>query len=126
QRLADVRQDRGAGTSTGIGLRGTKPDRGAEFDRAPDIRARFLADEVGKATRHFPFVGPRERAEQHVGDHEAEYVIAEKFQPLIGTGTVAGAGQRRNMGERLLEQSRILEAISDSLFEFGGAAAPPL
>ena len=68
-----------------------------------DIRARFLADEVGEATRHFSFVGLRERAKQHVGDHEAEHVIAEKFQPLIGAGTIAGAGQRGNVGERLLE-----------------------
>jgi hypothetical protein len=78
QRLADVRQDGGAGTPTGIGLRGPKSDRGPEFDRAPDIRARFLADEVGKADATFPFIGPRERAKQHVGDHEAEHVIAEK------------------------------------------------
>ena len=103
QRLADVRQDGGAATSAGIGLRGAKPDRRAEFDRPPYVRARFLAHEVGKTTRHFSFVSLCERAKQHVGDHEAEHVIAEKFKPLIGAGTVAGAGQRRNVGERLLE-----------------------
>ena len=95
-----------------------------------DVRARFLAHEIGQAARHFPFVGLGESAEQHVGDHEAEHVIAEKFEPLIGAGAVAGAGQRRNVGERLLEQSRILETIADARLRIrpccGGGAWSPL
>ena len=53
-------------------------------------------------------------------------MIAEKFKPLIGTGTVASTAQRRNVSERLFEQGGILETIPDPLFEFGRAAAPTL
>ena len=57
---------------------------------------------------------------------EAEHVIAEKFKPLIGAGTVARTAQRRNVSERLFEQGGILETIADPLFEVGRAAAPAL
>ena len=53
-------------------------------------------------------------------------MVAEKFQPLIGTGAVARAGQRRDVGQRLLEQRGVLEAIADALLERGGAAAAAL
>ena len=53
-------------------------------------------------------------------------MIAEKFKPLIGAGTVASTAQRRNVSERLFEQGGILETIPDPLFEFGRAAAPAL
>ena len=93
QRLADIGEDGGAAAPAGIGLRSAKPDRRAELDRPRHVRARFLAHEVGKTARHFSFISLWERAKQHVGDHEAEHVIAEKLKPLIGAGAVA---QRRS------------------------------
>ncbi len=54
-------------------------------------------------------------------------MIAEKLQPLIGAGTVARAGQRGDVGQRLLEQRCILEAVADAILERGecrGAGAP--
>jgi hypothetical protein len=49
-------------------------------------------------------------------------VIAEKFQALIRTGTVARTLERRDMGERAGEQNVIAEAIADAIFQDGSAA----
>src|SRR5262249_24299824 len=65
-------------------------------------------------------------AKLHVGHREAEHVVTEKFQPLVGAGTVARAGQGGNMRERLLEQRRILEMVPDALFEGVGGRASAL
>ena len=97
-----------------------------EVDGSADVGASLLAHEVGEATRHFPFIGLGEGAKQHVGDDEAEHVIAKEFEPLVGAGAVARAGQRGNVRERLLEQRRILETIADAVFEGGGAATAAL
>ena len=53
-------------------------------------------------------------------------MVAEEFQPLIAAGAVARAGQRGDVGQRLLEQRRILEAVADAIFEGAGAATAPL
>ena len=53
-------------------------------------------------------------------------MIAEKFQSLVGARPVTSAGQRGNVRQRLIEQHRILEAITDPLFEADGAATPAL
>ena len=54
---------------------------------------------------------------------QAEHVVAEEFEPLIAAGAIARPGQRRNVGQRLLEQCRILEAIADALLELAVAPA---
>jgi len=59
------------------------------------------------AAATIPLVGARKGAKQHVGDYEAEHVVAEKFEPLIAAGAIAHTGQGGNMGERLIEQRRI-------------------
>ena len=106
---------------------GAEPDRRAEIDRARHFGACLLAHQIGEPARQFAFVGLGEGAKQHVGDDEAEHMVAEKLQPLIAAGAVARAGQRGNMGERLVEQRGILEAIADAFLEGpaarGGAAS---
>src|SRR5262249_16477305 len=109
-----------------VRLRCPEPDRRAEVDRPPYVRASLLAHEIGEPTRHFAFIGSCEGAKQHVGDDEAEHVIAEKFEPLVGGGAVARPAQRRNVGERLFEQRAILETVPDALPEGGRIAATAL
>src|SRR5262245_14359973 len=53
-------------------------------------------------------------------------MIAEKFQPLVGGGAVARPAQRRDVGERLVEQRGILETVADALLEGGRIAATAL
>src|SRR5262245_23751784 len=122
-RLADVGQDRDAAAAAGISLRRAEPDRRAEVDRPPHIGAGLLAYQVGKTPRHLAFIRLGEGAKQHVGHHEPEHVIAEKLEPLVGAGAVARTGQRGNVGERLLEQGRVVETVADAPFEIGGGAA---
>src|SRR4051794_6708427 len=126
QCLADIGQDRGAAATTGIALRSSKPDRAAEINRARHIRARFLAHEVSEAPRHLALVSLRKRAKQHVGYDEPEHMVSKELQALIAAGTIARAGQRGDVGQRLLEQRRILEAVADAIFEGAGAATAPL
>ena len=90
------------------------------------VRAGLLAHEIGEPARHFAFVGLRKGAKQHVGHDQAEHMVAEKFEPLIAAGAVARSGERGNVGERLLEQRGVLEAVADALLEARRAAAPTL
>ena len=126
QRLADVGEDGGAAAAAGVRLRSTEPDCRAEADRPADIGAGLFAHEIGETTRHFAFIGPCEGAKQHVGNDEAEHVVAEKFEPLVGGGAIARPAQRGNVGERLFEQRGILESVTDALFEGGRIAATAL
>src|SRR5580704_10674683 len=123
QRFAHVGQDRRPLTAAGIGLRRAEPNGGAEIDRARHVGARFLAYQIGQPARQFTLVGFREGAKQHVGNYQAEHVVAEEFQPLVAAGAVATALERRNMRERAVEQSCILEAIADALLKRAVATA---
>src|SRR5262249_28490605 len=126
QRLADVGKDGGAAAPAGVRLRSTEPDCRAEVDRPAHIGTGLFAHEIGEPTRHFAFIGPCEGAKQHVRDDEAEHMVAEKFEPLVGGGAVARPAQRGNVRERLFEQRGILESVADALFEAGGMAAAAL
>ena len=64
-----------------------EPDRGAEIDAARHLGTGFLAHEIGESARQLALVGLGEGAEQHVGDDEAEHVIAEEFEALIAVPT---------------------------------------
>ena len=66
----------------------------------------------------------RKGAEQHVGDDEAEHMVAEEFEPLIAAGAIARPGQRGDMRQRLLEQRGILEVVADALLEARRRLAP--
>ena len=59
-----------------------------------------------------PSFALRKSAVQHVGDDEAEHVIAEKFQPLIA-GRAIAARQRGNVRERAFEQVLVGKFIAD-------------
>ena len=121
QRLADVGQDGGAVAAAGIVLRSAEPDRGAEIDRARHVRAGLLAHEIGEPARHFAFVGLREGANSMSDTTRPEHMVAEEFEPLIAAGAVARTGERGDVGERLFEQRRVLEAVADALLEARGA-----
>ena len=122
QRLADVGEDRGAQPAAGVGLRGAEPQRRAKIDRARHVGAGLAAHQIGEPPRQFALVGLGKGAKQHVGDDQPEHVVAEELQPLIAVGAVA-AGDRRDVGQRALEQFAVLEAIADGLFERAGGDA---
>src|SRR2546430_11364407 len=61
-----------------------------------------------------------------VRNDQAEHVIAEEFKPLIAAGRIARTLERRNMGERALDQAGLVEAVADPRLEPAhGAASPP-
>ena len=123
QRLADIGEDRRPGAAAGIGFGRTEPDRRAEIDGARDLRAGFLAHQIGEPARQLALVGPRVGAKQHVGNHQAEHVIAEKLHALIGVGAVARALERGNVREPAIEQRGVVEFVADPLLERTVAAA---
>src|SRR5580700_5198823 len=123
QRFADVGQDGRALAAASIGLRRAELDRSTELDGDGDLGAGLLAHQIGEPARQLAFVGFGEGAEQHVGNHQAEHMIAEELEPLIGAGAVARALERGNVGERAIEQRAVLEAVADALLEHGAAAA---
>ena len=93
---------------------------------AGDLGAGFLAHQIGEPARQLAFVGFGIGAVQHVGNHQAEHVVAEEFEALIAAGAVARALERRNMGQRAFEHCGIGEPIADAIFESGrGALAAP-
>ena len=124
QRLADVGEDRRPRARAGIGFRGAEPDRRAEVDRARDLGAGFLAHQIGQAARQLALVGARKGAKQHVGNDEAEHVVAKKLETLVAADAAARALERGNVRERAVEQGRVSEAIADALLE-RPVAAPP-
>src|SRR5206468_8343626 len=89
-----------------------------------DIGTGFLAHEICEPARQLAFVRAREVAEQHVGDDEAEHVVTQEFEPLVARpAALTHSRQRRHVGQRLLEQRRILETMTDALLEL--PCAPP-
>src|SRR5262249_46878186 len=98
-----------------VRLRGAEFYRSAEVERPRDVRAGLLANQVGETARQLALVRLGEGAKQHVGDHQAEHVIAEEFQALIAAAA-ARPGKRRNVRERALEQRLVGEAVADPLF----------
>ena len=54
-----------------------------------DLGAGLLAHQIGEPARQLALVGLGKGAEQHVGNDQAEHVVAEEFQPLIAAGAVA-------------------------------------
>ena len=117
------RQDSGAAAAAGIAFRRSQPDGGAKLDEASHVGTRFLAHEVGEPPRHLAFVGLRKGPEQHVRDDQAEHVIAEKFETLVAAGAISRPAQCGDVSERLLEQRRILEAVTDALLELRSGPA---
>src|SRR6202790_3258437 len=59
-RLADVGEDRGPRAGAGIGFRRADPDRVAKIDGTRDLRAGFLAHQIGEPARQLTFIGLRE------------------------------------------------------------------
>ena len=117
QRLADVGEDCRPRAAAGIGFRGAEPDRRAEIDGARDLGAGLLAHQIGQAARQLALVGLRKSAKQHVGNDEAEHVIAKELEPLVAAGAVARALERGDVRERAVEQRRVGEPIADALLE---------
>src|SRR5262249_24204743 len=125
ERFADVGQNGGAVAPACVFLRGAEPDHRAKPDRPRHVRAGLSAHQFGKAPRQFTLVGPRKARKEHFGNDESQHVIAQKFEPLVAGGPVARPCQRRDMGERLIEQRRILEFISNAFSElFRGTTSP--
>ena len=74
--------------AAGMRFRIAELERGAEIHARADIGAGFLAHQIGEPARQLAFVRLREGAIEHVGNHQAQHMIAEEFQPLIAVGAV--------------------------------------
>ena len=92
--------------------------------RAPR-RRRLRGEQIGEPPRQFALVGLGKGAKQHVGDDQPEHVVAQELEPLIAVGAAA-AGDRRDVGERAVEQIAVLEAVADGLFQRAGRGAARL
>ena len=123
QRLAGVGEDRRAQAAAGVRFRRAEAQRRADVDRARDLGAGLLAHEIGEAARQLAFVGLRKGAEQHVGDDEAEDVVAEEFETLVAVDAGAARGGR-DVRQRPLEQRLVGEVIADALFERASVLDP--
>ena len=120
QRFADVGEDRRAPVAARLDFRIAEPHGRAEVDGARNVGAGFLAHQSRQPPRQLALGCRRERAEQHVGNHQAEHVIAEELEPLIASAAVAPAGERGTMGERAVEPRMLGETVADAVFELGG------
>ncbi len=119
QRLAGVRQDGGAQAPAGVRFRIAELERGPEIHRARNLRAGFLAHQIGQPARQFALVRLRKGAIEHVGNDQAEHMVAEKFQALVAVGAGGAARQRGNMRDRAFQQRLIGEFIADPVLERG-------
>src|SRR5215831_4162929 len=117
QRLADVGEDGESPPAARIGLRGAELDHRPEVHRMGNLGAALATHQVGEPARQLALVRLGEGTKQHVGDDEAEDVVAEELQPLIAADA-ALARQRRDVGERAVEQRLLGKAVADPLFEF--------
>ena len=105
-----------------LDLGSAQPDRGAEIDRARDVGAGLPPHQVGKPARQLAFIRLGIGAEQHVGDRQAQHMVAEKFQPLIAAAAAVLAHQGGDVGKPAFQQRRIGKAVADPLLQ----SAPPL
>ena len=106
-------------------FRSAELERRAEIHGARHLRAGLLAHQIGEPARQLALVGAREGAIEHVGDDQAEHVVAKEFQALIAGAAIA-AGQGGNVGERAVKQGLVGELVADPLLErvaFLGLAA---
>src|SRR5665647_2397535 len=71
----------------------------------------------GEPARQLALIGFRECAIEHVGNDQAEHVIAEEFQALVAVGAGGAARKRGNMRDRTLQQRLIGELVADPLLE---------
>src|SRR5262245_58815207 len=53
-------------------------------------------------------------------------MVAEKLEALVRSGAVANAGERRDVGECLFEQSGVSKTVADALLKFGKIVAAAL
>ncbi|KAG1247601.1 hypothetical protein G6F68_014133 [Rhizopus microsporus] len=89
----------------------------AQFQAAPEHRQRAFTHQLGAGTGHRAFVGLRPAPVQRLGRHHVDDAVAEELQALVVRRT------RTAMGQRLLEQGRIAEGMTDqgaTLDEFTG------
>ena len=98
--------------------------RGAEIDRARHVGAGLAPHQIGEPARQLALVRLGKGAKQHVGDGEAEHVVAEEFEALIAAAA-ARAGERRDVRQRAVEQRLVGEAVADPLFELLAGSLRP-
>src|SRR5882757_3128014 len=126
-RFADVAEHGFAQARAGAGPDGAELDALEQSQRLGDVDAALAAHQVGQPLRQLAFVGLGKGAIEHVGNHQAEHVIAEKFEALVAIAAAARRFQRRDMGEGGREQRRIGELMTDARLDLGrrGLGAGP-
>src|SRR5882757_1252359 len=126
-RFADVAEHGFAQARAGAGPDGAELDALEQSQRLGDVDAALAAHQVGQPLRQLAFVGLGKGAIEHVGNHQAEHVIAEKFEALVAIAAAARRFQRRDMGEGGGEQRRIGELMTDARLDLGrrGLGAGP-
>jgi hypothetical protein len=82
-----------------------------EADLARHAGQRLLAHQAGAQLGELAFGKLRKAGVEHVGHRAAEHAVAEKLEPLVVLGAVAA------MRQRLLEEARIGERVTQQLYE---------
>src|SRR5690348_14576017 len=91
-------------------------ERRTEIHRSRDFGASLLAHKIGKSARELAFIGLWKSAVEHIGDHEAQHMIAKKFEPLIAGGPIS-SGEGGNMRQGALKQILVGKFVADRAFE---------
>jgi hypothetical protein len=117
--FADIPKQGGFLGAAGQGLALAEPQRFSHAPVARDVRAGLLAHQIGEAARQFAFIGRWKFLAKHFGNGEAEYAVAQKFQPLIRFEAALRlvGGQRARMGQGARKERRIAETIADALLQ---------
>ena len=118
QRLTGVGQQRVLEAAAGFLLATAENHVVAQAHQLRHLGQRRGRDQVRLDLRLLPFGVGRERAKQRVRHHQAEHGIAQKLQRLVVADAAARVFVRlRPVGQRMLEQPAITEAIADARLE---------
>jgi len=80
--------------------------------------AGFLAHERVEPRRHFPFFELRITAPQSLRRKQAQYAVAQKFQPFKVAHRPHPAG-KAGMGERARQQTLVCKFMTDAFLKLG-------
>lgn len=105
-----------------IGLALGHDDVFAQPDRAGDTGQGLGPDQRGVPARQRADLLVGEALEQQVRDDQAEDPVAEELEPLEIPLPASLAGRRARVGQRLLEQLRPRESVSERYVELGKTA----
>ena len=115
--LEGVAEIGGAFDTTRPNLPVAKKRRLAQRQLACESNQGLLLGHRRPHPRENPLVPLRETTEKHLADDELQHRVPEKLQALIVRGGMASLDGVGGMGERLLQQRRVGEDVSDAILD---------